>query len=61
VPAVAAIALSAALFDGASPMLFDTFSARSLPLANRLVMAPMTRSRATPDHLPDALMATYYG
>lgn len=42
-------------------MLFDTFSARSLPLANRLVMAPMTRSRATPDHLPDALMATYYG
>ncbi len=42
-------------------MLFDTFSSRSLQLANRLVMAPMTRSRATPAHTPDALMATYYG
>ncbi|MES1256512.1 MAG: alkene reductase [Acidobacteriota bacterium] len=42
-------------------MLFDTFSARSLQLANRMVMAPMTRSRATPAHTPDALMATYYG
>jgi N-ethylmaleimide reductase len=42
-------------------MLFDTFSARTLHLANRVVMAPMTRSRATPDHTPDALMATYYG
>jgi N-ethylmaleimide reductase len=42
-------------------MLFDPFSARSLQLANRIVMAPMTRSRATPDHTPDALMATYYG
>ena len=42
-------------------MLFDSFSARSLHLANRLVMAPMTRNRATPAHTPDALMATYYG
>ncbi|PTT93202.1 alkene reductase [Pelomonas sp. HMWF004] len=42
-------------------MLFDKFSARSLHLANHMVMAPMTRSRATPEHLPDALMATYYG
>ncbi len=42
-------------------MLFDKFSARSLQLANRMVMAPMTRSRATPQHTPDALMATYYG
>ncbi len=42
-------------------MLFDKFSARSLQLANRTVMAPMTRSRATPQHTPDALMATYYG
>ena len=39
-------------------MLFDTFSARSLHLANRMVMAPMTRSRATPDHTPAPLMAT---
>ncbi len=42
-------------------MLFDTFSARSLQLANRMVMAPLTRSRATPKHTPNALMATYYG
>ena len=42
-------------------MLFDKFTARSLPLANRMVMAPLTRSRATPQHLPNALMATYYG
>jgi len=42
-------------------MLFDKFSARSLTLANRMVMAPMTRSRATPQHTPDALMAAYYG
>ncbi len=42
-------------------MLFDRFSARSLQLANRMVMAPMTRNRATPAHTPDALMATYYG
>ena len=41
-------------------MLFDKFSARSLQLENRMVMAPMTRSRATPAHTPNALMATYY-
>jgi 2,4-dienoyl-CoA reductase-like NADH-dependent reductase (Old Yellow Enzyme family) len=29
-------------------MLFDKFPARSLDLANRMVMAPLTRSRATP-------------
>jgi len=42
-------------------MLFDDFSDRSMHLANRMVMAPMTRSRATPAHTPNALMATYYG
>lgn len=42
-------------------MLFEPFSARSLHLANRMVMAPMTRSRATAAHTPVALMATYYG
>jgi len=42
-------------------MLFDPLFARSLHLANRMVMAPMTRSRATTAHTPDALMATYYG
>jgi N-ethylmaleimide reductase len=42
-------------------MLFKPYAARTLPLTNRIVMAPMTRSRATPDHTPDALMAVYYG
>jgi N-ethylmaleimide reductase len=42
-------------------MLFESFAARSLQLSNRMVMAPMTRSRATPGHTPDALMAKYYG
>ncbi len=42
-------------------MLFDRFTFRSLNLANRMVMAPLTRSRATPEHTPNSLMATYYG
>jgi N-ethylmaleimide reductase len=42
-------------------MLFNSFSARSLKLANHMVMAPLTRSRATPEHMPNDLMATYYG
>ena len=42
-------------------MLFDTFASHSLQLANHMVMAPLTRSRATPEHMPNALMATYYG
>jgi N-ethylmaleimide reductase len=42
-------------------MLLDSFSARSLHLSNRMVMAPLTRSRASPEHTPNALMATYYG
>jgi N-ethylmaleimide reductase len=31
-----------------------------LPLRNRVVMAPMTRSRAGPERLPNSLMAEYY-
>lgn len=42
-------------------MLFEKFAARSLHLSSHMVMAPMTRSRATPEHTPNALMATYYG
>jgi N-ethylmaleimide reductase len=39
--------------------LFAPFSKGTLKLKNHLVMAPMTRSRAT-DNLPNELMATYY-
>jgi N-ethylmaleimide reductase len=42
-------------------MLFEAYSLGSLPLANRTVMAPMTRSRAVERNVPNALMAEYYG
>jgi N-ethylmaleimide reductase len=41
-------------------MLFDAFTERSLNLSNRIVMSPMTRSRAA-GNIPNALMAEYYG
>jgi len=41
-------------------MLFEPYAARQLQLANRLVMAPMTRSRAVEANTPNALMAEYY-
>ena len=41
------------------PSLFDPVQAGDLQLANRLVMAPLTRNRA-PDAIPTALMAEYY-
>lgn len=39
--------------------LFDPVQAGELLLANRIVMAPLTRNRA-PDAIPTALMAQYY-
>lgn len=42
-------------------MLFAPLSSPSLPLRNRIVMAPMTRSRAVAHNTPNALMAEYYG
>jgi N-ethylmaleimide reductase len=41
-------------------MLFEPIQIRSLSLANRVVMSPMTRSRAI-GNIPNALMAEYYG
>ena len=40
--------------------LFTPTQLAGLPLANRIVMAPMTRCRATPDHVPTPLLAQYY-
>src|SRR5690554_4337300 len=40
--------------------LLEPYDLHGLPLRNRIVMAPMTRSRATTTVL-DALTATYYG
>ncbi|MDA8445120.1 alkene reductase [Paracidovorax valerianellae] len=40
--------------------LFSPATVGRYTLSNRLVMAPMTRSRAAPDGTPSALAATYY-
>lgn len=40
--------------------ILSTYNLRGLDLKNRIVMAPMTRSRAT-GNIPNALMASYYG
>ncbi len=41
--------------------LFSNYSVGNIPLKNRFLMAPMTRSRATqPGDIPNALMAEYY-
>jgi N-ethylmaleimide reductase len=41
-------------------VLFSQFDLRGLRLKNRIVMAPLTRSRAGEMRLPNALMAEYY-
>ena len=40
--------------------LFKTFCIQDLTLQNRIVMAPVTRNRAGPNRLANALMAEYY-
>ena len=45
---------------GDRTLLFDPYLLRGLSLKNRLVMAPMTRNRATAEHVPTPIMATYY-
>ena len=42
--------------------LFDSLRlGDAVPLKNRIVMAPMTRTRTSEGDVPNALMATYYG
>ena len=40
--------------------LFTPLKLGPLELPNRVLMAPLTRCRAEPDHVPGPLMATYY-
>ncbi len=40
--------------------LFEPAQFGDLALTNRIVMAPLTRNRASPGHVPNAMMATYY-
>ncbi|WP_353433380.1 alkene reductase [Polynucleobacter sp. MWH-UH23A] len=42
-------------------MLFDRYRLGGVELNNRIVMAPMTRSRAVENNTPNELMAKYYG
>jgi N-ethylmaleimide reductase len=42
-------------------MLFEPFTSPALKLKNRVVMAPLTRSRAVAANTPNDLMAEYYG
>ncbi|MBU2951512.1 alkene reductase [Tamlana agarivorans] len=45
-----------------SKTLFSEYKMGEIPLKNRFLMAPMTRSRASqPGDIPNALMAEYYG
>ncbi|QPB79238.1 alkene reductase [Proteus sp. GOKU] len=41
-------------------MLFEHYNLRGLPLKNRIVMPPMTRSRAGKDDIATEMMAEYY-
>jgi N-ethylmaleimide reductase len=42
------------------PTLFSPFTLGDIPLNNRLVLSPMTRSRAVEGNVPNPLAATYY-
>jgi N-ethylmaleimide reductase len=42
------------------PTLFDPLQFGDILSSNRVVMAPLTRNRATADRVPTALMAIYY-
>lgn len=41
-------------------MLFESIKLGSYTLKNRVVMAPLTRSRSTADHIPTPIMVDYY-
>jgi N-ethylmaleimide reductase len=43
-----------------SSVLLSPFDLRGLSLKNRVVMAPMTRSRAGKERVPNSMMAEYY-
>jgi N-ethylmaleimide reductase len=52
--------LAASVAPAAPPGLFDSTRVGSLQLANRMVMAPLTRGRAGARRTANALMAEYY-
>ena len=42
------------------PSLFDPITVGDIEAKNRIFMAPLTRGRATPEHVPTELMIDYY-
>ena len=42
------------------PSLFDPIRLGAIAAPNRIIMAPLTRGRATREHVPTPLMAEYY-
>jgi N-ethylmaleimide reductase len=42
------------------PSLFDPVDLGAIRASNRILMAPLTRARATRDHVPTPIMAEYY-
>jgi N-ethylmaleimide reductase len=42
------------------PSLFDPITLGDIPAANRVLMAPLTRGRATDGHVPTEIMIDYY-
>ncbi len=42
------------------PSLLDPIRLGALHARNRVLMAPLTRARATRDHVPTAMMVDYY-
>lgn len=42
------------------PSLFDPIQLGAIHAPNRMLMAPLTRGRATREHVPTAIMADYY-
>lgn len=44
-----------------SNQLFENYKLGKISLKNKMVMAPLTRSRAVNNNIPNALMAEYYG
>ena len=42
------------------PSLFDPIRLGAITAPNRILMAPLTRGRATREHVPTPIMARYY-
>lgn len=42
------------------PTLFDPIQLGAISARNRILMAPLTRSRSTPEHVPTDIMVEYY-